>query len=206
MMEKYNINQTTLRIVGRYTSDYGMSLHLREIARQTRVDVKATQLQLKRLESMNVLTSMPKGRNKEYSLKLDNPITKYYVMMGEAFATVICLANNFVIKKVVSEVVGKIEGTVVLFGSFARGDATRRSDVDLFVIGDAGLRARTKNMVDDASELIGRRISLKTASSEQFLKGMVDADPLVKEVISNHVILRGLDEFCEILWSYYARP
>jgi predicted nucleotidyltransferase len=206
MMEKYNINQTTLKVVGLYTTDYEVSLHLREIARQTKVDVKAVQLQLKRLETTNILASIPKGRNKEYSLRLDDPIAKYYVMMAEAFATVICLANNFVIKKVVSEIVSKIEGTVVLFGSFARGDARKNSDIDLFVISDEGLQARTKNMVDDASDLIGRKISLKTANPEQFSQGLDDADPLIREVVSNHVVLRGIDEFCEIMWSHHARP
>jgi hypothetical protein len=44
MMKGYNINQTTLKILGLYRSDYRRSLHLRQIARETNVDVKAVQL------------------------------------------------------------------------------------------------------------------------------------------------------------------
>jgi hypothetical protein len=64
MMEEYNINQTTLKILGLYMSDYRRSLHLRQIAR--------VQLQLKRLKRMNILSSVRKGRNKEYSVNLQN--------------------------------------------------------------------------------------------------------------------------------------
>ena len=83
MMEEYNINQTTLKILGLYRSDYGRSLHLRQIARETKVDVKAIQLQLKRLERMNILSSLRKGRNKEYTVNLQNSIAKYYLMLAE---------------------------------------------------------------------------------------------------------------------------
>jgi len=58
MLEEYNINQTTLKILGLYRSDYGRSMHLRKIARETKVDVKAVQLQLKRLERLNILSSV----------------------------------------------------------------------------------------------------------------------------------------------------
>jgi hypothetical protein len=47
MMEEYNINQRTLNILGLYKSGQGRSPHLRPIARETRVDMKAVQLQLR---------------------------------------------------------------------------------------------------------------------------------------------------------------
>ena len=58
MLEKYNITQTTLKILGLYTNNYKKSLHLREISRQTKVDVKAIQLQLKKLEAINILSKI----------------------------------------------------------------------------------------------------------------------------------------------------
>jgi len=37
------------------------------------------------------------------------------------------------------------------------------------------------------------------------LKGLENGDPLVREVASNHVVLKGIDEFCDTMWRYYAR-
>ena len=202
MMEKYNINQTTLKILGLYSNDYSKSLHLREIARETRVDVKAVQLQLKRLEHANILSSIMKGRNKEYRLNINNSIAKYYMIMAETFASVSYLRRNFLVKKIIDEIGNKIDGTIVLFGSFVKGQATKESDVDLFVIAE---KKPNRLFAAEAGDLVGRTVSIKSASRKQFVKGLEEKDPLINEIISNHITLKGVDDFCEVMWKYYAR-
>ena len=202
MLEKYNINQTTLKILGLYASDYKMSLHLREIARETKVDVKAVQLQLKKLEKINILSGTLKGRNKEYCLNLGNSITKYYMILAEAFASIIYLGKYFEIKKLVAEMGNRIGDVLILFGSFAKGEMTEESDVDLFVIAEKNI---DMNAVREAGSLIDREISVKSANKKQFLKGLMDGDPLIMEVVSSHVLLKGLDDFCSIMWRYYTK-
>jgi len=202
MMKKYNINQTTLRILWLYAGDYSRSLHLREIARETKVDVKAVQLQLKKLERINLLSSRLKGRNKEYYPNLSNPITKYYVILAETFASIIYLEEHFPIKKLVAEVGKQIEGTILLFGSFVKGEVTEESDVDLLVLAEKEFDI---NVIREASALINREVSVKTVSRKEFLEGLMTNDPLIMEVSSNHIILKGIDDFCDIMWRYYAR-
>jgi len=202
MMEQYNINQTTLRILGLYASDYEKSLHLREIARGTKVDVKAVQLQLKRLEERNILSSIMKGRNKEYYLNLSNSISKYYMILAETFASLSYLGKNFLIKKVIDEIGSHIEGTIMLFGSFAKGRTNERSDIDLFVVAEKKI---DRSIFTKAGNLIGRETSVKSSTKRQFLKGLENGDPLIREVVSNHIVLKGIDEFCDTMWRYYAR-
>jgi predicted nucleotidyltransferase len=205
MMKEYNINQTTLKILGLYRSDYRRSLHLRQIARETRVDVKAVQLQLKRLERMNILSSVRKGRNKEYSVNLQNSIAKYYLMLAETFASITYLTRTFLVKKIASEIGDSLEGTTILFGSYAKGESNKESDVDLFVMNEKKLGALPKNIVRDVGDRIGREISVKHGTKRQFLKGLEEGDPLVREVVSSHVLLRGVDDFCNLMWRYHAR-
>ena len=202
MMEEYNINQTTLKILGLYASDYRKSLHLREISRETNVDVKAVQLQLKRLEKINVLSSTVKGRNKEYYLNLGNVMTRYYLVLAETFVSLSYLGKNFLIKKVIGEIGNNVEGSVILFGSFAKGQATKKSDIDLFIISE---REFDSGAIREAGNLVGREISVKSSNKEQFLKGLENGDPLIREVVSSHVILKGVDDFCDIMWRYHAR-
>ncbi|MEA3343099.1 MAG: nucleotidyltransferase domain-containing protein [archaeon] len=202
MMKKYNINQTTLKILALYRDNYKISLHLREIARRTKVDVKAVQLQLKRLECANILSCALRGKNKEYYLNLNNVCVKYYMTMAEAFFTVNFIDKNFQIKKVISEIGKKIDGIVLLFGSFAKGYATKESDIDIFVI---TAKKFNKNTIDEVSMIIGRKISIKSSGKKQFLDGLKNADPLICEVALGHVTLKGVDDFCDIMWDYYAR-
>ena len=204
-MEEYNINQTTLKILGLYRSDYGRSMHLRKIARETKVDVKAVQLQLKRLERLNILSSVLKGRNKEYAVNVGNPIARYYLMLAETYASVNYLSRNFLVKKIVGEIAGRIDGTLTLFGSFAKGELTKQSDVDLFVMDGKKRGATARDVVREIGDMVGREISVKFGSKEQFLRGIQESDPLVREVVSSHIVLRGVDDFCDLMWRYYAR-
>ncbi|MGO9643755.1 MAG: nucleotidyltransferase domain-containing protein [Candidatus Bathyarchaeia archaeon] len=202
MMEEYNINQTTLAILGLYRSNYRRACHLREIARDVRVDVKAVQLQVKRLERLSILTSTKRGRNTEYRLNLGNTVTKYFLVLAETFATMQYLAKNFVIKKMIDEVGDVIEGWLVLFGSFAKSEARRGSDIDVMVIAET---EASQDAFERVATRMGRNVSPKTASARQFLKGLRQNDPLIREVVANHVVLKGIDQFCEILWRYYAK-
>jgi len=202
MMEKYNINKTTLKILGLFLGDYRRSMHVREIARDVGVDVKAVGLQLRRLENINVLSSIIKGRNKEYRLKLDNLVAKYYMILAETFASIRFLEKNFLIKRLMSETGDKLEGTTVLFGSFARGEITEESDIDLFIISD---RKPDADVIRETGSLIDREVNIKSTDMKQFLDGLMDNDPLIMEVVSNHIVLKGIDDFCEIVWRYNAR-
>jgi len=201
MLEEYNINQTTLKILGLYLNDYKKSLHLREISRETKIDVKAIQLQLKKLEKINVLSSIIRGRNKDYRLNLNNVTTKYYLIMAEVFISIIYLKKNFLIKKIVEEIENKIHEPIILFGSFAKETHTKESDVDVFIISDKKIES---SLIIESTDIIGREISLKSANRKQFLEGLRNNDPLIKEVVSNHIILKGADEFSDIMWSYHA--
>ncbi len=201
MLEEYNINQTTLKILGLYLDDYKKSLHLREISRETKIDVKAIQLQLKKLEKINVLSSIIRGRNKDYRLNLNNVTTKYYLVMAEVFISIIYLKKNFLIKKIVEKIENKIHEPIILFGSFAKGIPTKESDVDVFIISNKKIET---GLIIEATDIVGREISLKSATRKQFLEGLRNNDPLIKEVVSNHIILKGADEFSDIMWCYHA--
>ena len=201
MLEEYNITQTTLKIIGLYADNYKKSIHLREIARETDVDVKSIQLQLKKLERINVLSSILKGKNKEYTLNLNNVITKYYLIMAEGFISVIYLKKHFLIKKILDEIGKKIYDPLILFGSFVKGGHTKESDIDIFVISEKKI---DKRVALETSDLVDREINIKSSNKTQFFNGLQNKDPLVNEVVSNHIILKGIDQFCEIMWRYHV--
>lgn len=200
MLEKTNITQTTLKILGLYNDNYKKSLHLREIARKTKTDVNTTYPQLKKLEEMNVLSGTIRGKNKEYVLNLNNVITKYYLTMAEIFTAVIYLQKNFLIKKVMTEIEHKIDDPLILFGSFVKEGYTKQSDIDLLVISQKKI---DRDMILKTESLVGRDINIKSTSESKFLSGLKNKDPLLNEVVSNHVILKGADKFCDIMWRYY---
>lgn len=203
MLYKYNnVNQTTLKILGLFKSDYKATFHLREIAREIRVDVKAVRAQLSRLEASNIITSAQKGKNKEYNLNLSTYLTIYHMVLAEAFASIDYLSRHFEIKKLVSEINGNLGDVAVLFGSFAKENMTDESDIDIIIIADKKLEEKAFREV---GSLIDRKINLKFATPEQFSEGLISGDPLIREAVASHVVLKGIDNFCDIMWRYYAK-
>jgi predicted nucleotidyltransferase len=205
VIDTHAITRTTLRILGLYRNDYTKSSHPREIARELNVSANTSDLQLKRLETMRVLVRTRKGKNVNYSLNLDNIIAKYYLSLAETFATITFLEDHFLIKKIIRELDEHVEGVIILFGSFAKGQATELSDIDLFVLSD-----QLKGSVIDhhafteIEMLIGREISAKTMTTKQFIEGLQRGAPLVWEVVADHIVLKGIDTFCDVLWRHYA--
>lgn len=201
MLDNYNITQTTLKIIRLYCGDYKKSFHIREIARKTSVDVKSIQIQLQKLEKNNVLSSVLRGKNKEFSLN-HNVVTRYYLIMAEYFATIIYLKKHFLIKKMLVEIEPCIDGTIILFGSYAKGSSTKQSDIDLFVIDDKKI---DKRFILKISDMIDNDINVKSSTRQQFLNRLYDNDPLVKEVVLNHIVLKDADEFCHMMWRNFVR-
>lgn len=195
------MTQTTFRIITLYTGDYKKSLHIREIARRTETDVKSIQIQLQRLERINVLSSIVKGKNKEYSLN-QNIITRYYLNMAECFAAIMYLKKHFLIKKMFARLESDMDGAVILFGSYAKETYTKQSDIDLFIINEKKV---DKKIISATSDIINKDINVKSSNRQQFLDGLYDNDPLIKEVALNHVVLKGADEFCQLMWRNHTR-
>lgn len=201
MMNKYNINQTTLKILCLYNGDYDRRLHTREVARETGVDVKAVQQQLKRLEGNNIITSETTGRNKDHRLNTDNILTRYYLILAETYATTTYLAEHYKIRKILDEVDKEIRGMMLIFGSYAKGEEDEDSDIDILIINNNG------DGVDltEVEKIVGVEISAKNITREQFNRGIINGDPLVMEAISHHILLRGIDEFTQVRCRHHAK-
>ncbi len=196
------INQTSTKILALFTTNYKTSRYLREIARETHVDVKAISIQLNRLEKTNILTSIQTGKNKEYRLNLNNYLTQYYLVLAECFLTIEYLDNNFEVKKLVSETADNLGKTALLFGSFAKGNMTQESDMDILIIGDS---KPDLSVFKEIGNLLSREINIKYVSEKQFSNGLENNDPLIMEAVANHIILKGIDSLCNMLWRYYAK-
>ena len=202
MSYNYHINQTTLKILGLFRNDYKTSFYLREIARNVHIDAKAVGLQLNRLEKVNIVKSLHKGKNKEHTLNLNNFLTLYYLVLAETFTTLEYLNRNFEIKKLVGETNEKMGKTAILFGSFAKENMTKESDIDILIIDN---EKSDLTILKELGNLLSREVNVKLMSEEQFTNGLVIKDPLVQEIAANHIILKGIDNYCNMLWRYYAK-
>jgi predicted nucleotidyltransferase len=90
----------------------------------------------------------------------------------------------------VREAVGDDVKTVILFGSIARGEAKRHSDVDLAVIAPASWDGRA-DLEDAVRTRLGNNCDVIVFSSEGFARLSSTGEPVVREILTTGVALIG---------------
>lgn len=201
MEEKTFVSETGLSIMRLYAGDYRLHLHMREIARRAGVDASTARLHLGRLEGLGVLGRRAAGKNVEFSLNLGNLFTRHYMAMAECHASVEYMRRHYLAKRILGDLDRHVDGALVLFGSYAREMHDDESDVDLLVVGP---RIRDDGAADDVSRTTGARLDIRHATPRQVSAGLRRGDPLVCEAVSNHVVLKGADNFCEAVWRCHV--
>ena len=157
-------------------SSYG-----RQISKDIEMPLTTIQRSLKELESENAVDFDIEGKNKVYLLK-KNIIAKKYVLSAENYKLLKLLQTYPGIDPIINDIAGKSSSSlVVLFGSYAKFSASKGSDMDLYV---KGHNEKEKQIL----EAISSKVNVKLGSFD--LNSL-----LIKEIMLNHVIIKGVEEF-----------
>jgi predicted nucleotidyltransferase len=161
----------------------GGPAHLREIARATGAPHASVMRRLNRLAEGNVLDFRREGRNKTFSIK-KNLQAKSCLLMAERYKLQKLLGAYPRLSVILSDLLSSVDAPlVVLFGSHAKFLAKPGSDIDVYV--ETGREEDKKK-----AERVHSALSVKIGPFD-------NKSPLIKEIIKNHVILRGEEEFYE---------
>lgn len=157
--------------------------HLRGIAKQLNESHSTILRKLNNLLKENVLDYNMEGKNKVFFIK-KNLQAKNYVFNAERYKLIELLKKYPELNIIIDDFLKKAEEKlIVLFGSYAKFTAKSDSDIDVYV--------ETENKrIKEKIELTHSKIKVKI--------GDFDTDSqLIKEIIKNHIILRGVEEFYE---------
>lgn len=197
------ITHYVFAILNLYRTNYAKTLHVRAMARLLNTSHVTLLPHLKKLEKNKILISRKVGKNKEYLLNPHNILTKDYLTVSEKLEAIKYLQKNFLIKKISQHLINvNVQGTIVLFGSYAKDYATEASDIDLFYLGKLSENQIMK--IKKIAKIYGKEISIKTSTIKNFNEGLTTGDTLIKEIIKNHIILQNPDLFVNLLWRNYT--
>lgn len=157
--------------------------HLRGIAKQLNESHSTVLRKLDKLLKENVLDYKTEGKNKVFFIK-KNLQAKNYVFNAERYKLIKLLKLYPELSIIIEDILKRSEANlIVLFGSYAKFIAKKDSDIDVYV------ETRSRKVKDEI-ELIHSKIKVKIGDF------MTDS-LLIKEIIKNHVILKGVEEFYE---------
>ncbi len=156
--------------------------HLRGIAKQLNESHSTVLRKLDNLVKENVLDYRKEGRNKVFFIR-KNLQAKNYVFNAERYKLIKLLKKYPELTIIISDVIKRSGSLTILFGSYAKFLAKKGSDIDIY--------AETINKKSkEELESIHSKIRVKI--------GEFDIDSqLIKEIIKNHIILKGVEEFYE---------
>ena len=155
--------------------------HVRGIAKKLNESHSTILRKLNSLKKENVLDSRTEGRNKIFFLK-KNLVSRTYILQTELHKLAKLLRRSPELSIIFEDILKKTEEKlIVLFGSHAKGLAKKDSDIDIYI---ETKDRKTKSTVEDMHSKINVKIGIFDTKS-----------PLIKEIIKDHVIIRGAEIF-----------
>jgi DNA-binding transcriptional ArsR family regulator len=168
-------------------ADPARELHVRDLERQSGLSVKTVQDELGKLSAADLVTSRRDGNRRYYRANAGHPV------FPDLHQLVLKTSG---LREVLVEALQGVKGVQVafVFGSLAGGPGQAGSDVDLMVIGDAGLRALAPRL-RQAGARLRREINPATLTVAEFVKGRKN-NPFLTDVLAKEkLFVKGsLDE------------
>ncbi len=97
-----------------------------------------------------------------------------------------------------SKEMGKKE-IVLIFGSFARGSATKESDIDIILLGGKINKKRVEGLTESYFVTVRNRLSMRILPEKEFIRSLQRKDAFALQVENNHVIISGALHWVELL-------
>jgi len=186
----YQKRNNELEILTQYLGNYKHEFYLREISRITNIPLKTSQDAVKNLHKNRILLSRTHGKNKYFRLNLENIRTKYMLVRAELHKTDKFLAKYSTLKLFTKEL--NTYSCVVIFGSYARYDSDRKSDLDVMTIPDAQL----------PKHLLPTKLHQIQLTRRGFVRAMNKKETVIQEIMKDHVILNNHSFFVERKWNH----
>jgi DNA-binding Lrp family transcriptional regulator len=182
-------NEKILGILEEFCLDHTRKIYGRQIANKLKMNQKTVSNIFNKLEKEGVLKYSTEGKNKYYFLNMLNPQIKDIIKMLEITRKNKFIQKHSKLKDLFYSLEKRAKGDLVIFGSYANFTTNKESDLDVFVIGNI-------REIEDLENLYKIKINVVKSTKEKINKD----DVFIKEVIKNHIIIKGVEEFVELTW------
>jgi predicted nucleotidyltransferase len=183
-------------------------LYGREIERLAGTTHERTIFYLKKLVENKVLLSEKKGKQVFYRLNKRNEMALKAISLAELERKNEFIKNNeigFVAQDIVSDAVEECPASVyfvLLFGSSARGEHRKTSDIDLlFVLNkNDDTKAKLEEVIRKKEIITGKKISLHIVDLEEIMSRWLK-EPVYKNIWEERIVFFGEENF----WRFVFR-
>ncbi|MDP2750893.1 MAG: nucleotidyltransferase domain-containing protein [Nanoarchaeota archaeon] len=178
-------------ILEQFLGECDKEVYGRQLAKKLPMSQKAIALSLDELEKEGILTSRAEGNMKYFRLNTKNTELRDILIMAELTKKV-----NFMRKhRTLANIFRRDERIVGIFGSYARGEEHKASDIDLFIIG-----GKSGDDYSRKAKSFDLDVSIKYFSESEFRTLLKNKNNLGKEMVKAHVMVFGAEKFISLVW------
>jgi predicted nucleotidyltransferase len=160
-------------------------LYLRELGRRSGLSVGSIQQELAHLLEAGLVKPRKDGNRLYYRANTEHPLFPEIRSLVEK-----TVGFREILRKALTD--PEVHGAFI-FGSVASGKAKPESDLDLFVVGDLGLRRLTK-LLSGMSERIGRVINPHVMNSQELSRRVLGKNHFISSLMASQKIFLIGDE------------
>ncbi len=188
------IHNKYYEILRQFIRDYSREIYGRQLIGKVNISQKAIALTLEELEKEGILKARKQGNIKYYSLNVEYSEIKDMLIVIEHLRK-----KEFLTKyRVLAHLFKEDKRIVGIFGSYAKDTQKEDSDIDMFIIGK-----KIPEDYEEKGKKFDLNVSIKYFSEKEWLQLVKTKNNLWKEIISNHVLIFGMEEFVKVIWKAY---
>jgi len=190
-----------LKIVDLLAKDLEKKFTINEIAKNLGEFYSFVHRTVNKLTKDGVLIKNIVGKSHLCSLNLKNEKTLALIQLSEIEKRDEFYNANKELKLILEDFVKSAESqfnisTIVLFGSYAKGVATKESDIDVLLISKG--KTEIEKITKEIYAKYGKEIAPIIMAQNDFKKQRGKA--VIKEIASNHCILWGVENFVNLVF------
>ncbi|MBM3708554.1 MAG: hypothetical protein FJW69_09530, partial [Actinobacteria bacterium] len=176
MLDKLFSSKTRIEILRLFLFNADNSFYQRQISSLTNQPIRGVQREVEKLHKLGFLEKSVQGNRLYYKVNRNNPIFEdlkniFFKSVGIAEA----LKENLQDKKI---------EIAFIYGSYARGEESLLSDIDLMVIGDISSKQLSGFLAKPKSEIM-REINYAVFSLNEFISKAIQKDHFINSVLKD---------------------
>ena len=180
-MDKLFGSKTRVALLAKLLMDTDKSFYLRELSRELKIPYGMVYKEEKNLVSLGIVREDKKGKVTLVSINRDLP---YFAEL-----------KNLIIKTVgfgylLRNLLSKLKGIqfALVYGSFASGEESESSDVDLLIVGNLS-EEKILDVTSLVEKEVGREVNYILWSKEEFIRRVESKHHLLREIVNKPIIM-----------------
>lgn len=155
--------------------------YLKELAKKLQISPRSVKIYCDLFDKKGIIKREIKGNMHIFSTNNDN--FRVREMKRTYFANLLAEMNI--------ENIAEDCASIAIYGSYASGNYDEKSDIDILIIGDE--KTVKRELVVDIMKKIDKEFQLNVISIIKWEKLKKDNDHFVKNIIRNHILIKGVE-------------